>query len=530
MKNSIIFTKGGWIAGLCVLLLSLFGCTGNFDEVNRNPNEVSEDEIQRGNYKTGSNLRGLIGLVVPAQEHMYQFNELLVGGSYGGYAEGTPDGWKNKFSTYNPTADWLKWSFVNVIKDTYSYYRGIRNGTDNAVMLALADLTRVAIMHRVTDTYGPIPYSKIVDNKKEELTVGYDSQEAVYMKMFEELDAAIEALSKNTGLSTEAFGDFDGVYKGNVSQWIKYANSLKLRMALRLSYVKPEIAKSKAAEAIAAGVIESNADNAKLTLSENRATLPWTDWNDHRVGADIISYMNGYEDARRAGMFTKVKAQSGGDDIFAGMRIGIDPADKNTAIESYSTMNINAKSPYLWMNAAEVTFLRAEYELRWGTQEMAKLLYEQAIRLSFEEYAAAGADDYIASHKAPEAYRDNDKGTNSASTPASQIVPAWNDHEPESANTKEENLERIITQKWIAMFPLGNEAWAEYRRTGYPRLLPVIENKSGGTVDSKYGARRLNYPTEEYNENRANLQEAITLLGGPDTQGTRLWWDTKPLK
>lgn len=80
------------------------------------------------------------------------------------------------------------------------------------------------------------------------------------------------------------------------------------------------------------------------------------------------------------------------------------------------------------------------------------------------------------------------------------------------------------------MFPLGNEAWAEYRRTGYPRLLPVIENKSGGTVDSKYGARRLNYPTEEYNENGANLKEAITMLGGPDTQGTRLWWDTKPLQ
>lgn len=526
MKNSIFINKGGWIAGLCVLLLS---CTGNFDEINRNPNQVTEDEIQRGNYKTGSNLRGLIGLVVPAQEHMYQFNELLVGCSYGGYAEGTPDGWKNKFSTFNPTADWLKWPFVNVIKDTYAYYRGIRSGTDNAVMLALADLMRVAIMHRVTDTYGPIPYSKIIENTKEELTVGYDSQEAVYMKMFEELDAAIEVLSKNTGLSTEAFGDFDGVYKGNVAQWVKFANSLKLRMAMRLSYVKPDIAKAKAAEAIAAGVILNNTDNAKLTLSENRAVLPWTDWNDHRVGADIISYMNGYEDPRRAEMFTKVKSQSGPDEIFAGMRIGIDVSDKNKAVEAYSTMKINGKSPYLWMNAAEVAFLRSEYELRWGTQDAAKSLYEEAIRLSFDDYKVSGAEEYILSHKAPEAYRDNDKGTHSASTPASQIVPAWNGHEPESQSTKEENLERIITQKWIAIFPRGNEAWAEYRRTGYPRLLPVKVNNSGGVVDSKAGARRLKYPTEEYNENNANLKEAITLLGGPDNMATRLWWDVKPL-
>lgn len=518
-----------WIAGLC-LLLALAGCTGNFDEINRNPNEVTEDEIQRGNYKTGSNLRGLISLVVPAQEHMYQFNELLVGCSFGGYAEGTPDGWKNKFSTFNPTADWLKWPFVNVLKEAYAYYRGIRKGTDNPVMLALADVMRVAIMHRVTDTYGPIPYSKIIENTKEELTVGYDSQEEVYMKMFEELNAAIEVLSKNTGISTEAFGDFDGVYHGNVSQWIKYANSLKLRMAMRLSYVKPDIAKAKAAEAIAAGVILTKADDAELTLSENRAVLPWTDWNDHRVGADIISYMNGYEDPRRKEMFTKVKSQSGTDEIFAGMRIGIDVSDKNTAVECYSTMNINTKSSYLWMNAAEVAFLRAEYELRWGSQDAAKALYEEAIRLSFDDYKVSGADDYIASPKVPEAYRDNNKGTYSASTPASQIVPAWNDHEPESEKTKEENLERIITQKWIAMFPLGNEAWAEYRRTGYPRLLPAVVNNSGGVVDSKYGARRLNYPTEEYNENRTNLLEAITMLGGPDNQGTRLWWDVKPLQ
>ena len=164
---------------LAVAAYAAVGCTGEFAEINRNPNEVTEEEIQRENYKTGANIKGLLSLVVPVEEHIYQFNELLVGGSYAGYVEGTLDGWDNKFSIFNPTADWLKWPFVNVLSETYPYYRGIVNGTDNAVMLALADVLRVAIMHRVTDTYGPIPYSEVVENRKESLAVGYDTQEEV---------------------------------------------------------------------------------------------------------------------------------------------------------------------------------------------------------------------------------------------------------------------------------------------------------------------------------------------------------------
>lgn len=96
----------------------------------------------------------------------------------------------------------------------------------------MADLLRVAIMHRVTDTYGPFPIRMVVEDKKESLSVGYDTQKEVYMKMFEELDAAIAVLKANASLSTEAFGKFDGVYGGNVGKWVKFANSLKLRLAM----------------------------------------------------------------------------------------------------------------------------------------------------------------------------------------------------------------------------------------------------------------------------------------------------------
>lgn len=153
-------------------------------------------------------------------------------------------------------------------------------------------------MHRVTDMYGPIPYSKIISKTGEvSLTVPYDSQEEVYKQMFKELDEVRDVLNDNLTLSAEAFRRFDNVYQGNLSKWLKFTNSLKLRMAMRLTYI-PEMkeeARRIAEEAVASGVITLNADNALLKVEENRAAMIFNDWNDHRVGADIISYMNGYK-------------------------------------------------------------------------------------------------------------------------------------------------------------------------------------------------------------------------------------------
>ena len=516
---------------LAAALLALASCTGDFEDINRNPNQVTEEQMEALNYKTGTKVRTLQGLVIPVEEHMYQFNESLTGGPFAGYIGATVDTWQTKFETYNPSADWRKWPFANVITETYTPYKGIVGGTDDEVAVAFARLLRVAIMQRVTDSYGPIPYSELENN--ESVYVAYDSQEAVYTKMFEELDEAIETLGRNTTLSSDAWSRYDGVYYGNIAQWLKYANSLKLRMAMRLTEVKPDLARTKASEAIAGGVITANADNAAMHAAENRMTLIYNDWGDHRVGADIISYMNGYNDPRREKMFTTVRLVENGQEVqgYAGIRIGINVSSKATAVSAYSNMLITGTDPYLWMNAAEVTFLRAEYELRWGSTENARTFYEDAIRLSFEERGASGADAYIAdATHTPAAYVDP-IGKYSVSTPQSSVTIAWND----KATDIETNLEKIITQKWIAIFPLGTEAWAEHRRTGYPRLLPVVENASGGTVDSSLGARRLPYPVEEYTENPTNLQAAIADLnsesvnGAGDTQGTRVWWDRKNL-
>lgn len=517
---------------LSAALIALWACTGDFADINRNPNEVTDEQMQANNYKVGTNIKSLQSLVIPTQEHMYQFLESLCGGPFGGYIGATVDTWLTKFETYNPSADWRKWPFVNVISQTYEPYRSIIKGTDDEVANALAKLLRIVIMQRVSDSFGPIPYSQVMESETESLAVGYDTQREVYMRMFDEMDEVIAALESNLMLPSDAFSRYDGVYAGNIAQWLRFANSFKLRMAMRLSEVEPETARAKGAEAIAGGIIMANVDNAVMNTTDNRMTLIYNDWSDHRVGADIVSYMNGYNDPRRETMFTKVKVNENGQQVdgYAGIRIGINPSNKSLAVSSYCNMIVESLSPVLWMNAAEATFLHAEWELRWGSPDTAGALYEQAIALSFEEHGAVGAAGYIAdAASTPAAYTDP-LGIYSVSSPQSTVKIAWS-----AESTAERHLEQIITQKWIAIFPLGTEAWSEYRRTGYPKLLPVVQNNSGGTVNSDWGARRLLYPVEEYTENPENLQKAISDLnaesvnGTGDNMGTRVWWDRKPL-
>lgn len=516
---------------LWIVLLCMTGCTGDFEDMNRNPNQVTDEQTDALNYKIGTKIKTLQSLVIPVEEHMYQFNESLSGGAFAGYIGATVDTWRTKFETYNPSADWRKWPFANVITETYTPYRGIVTKTTDEVALAFAKLLRVAIMQRVTDSYGPIPYSNLVAN--ESVKVEYDTQEQVYTRMFEELDEAIASFAANTTLPAAAFNRYDAVYYGNIAQWLKYANSLKLRMAMRLTEVKPEIARARAGEAIAAGVIAENADNAMLHAAENRTTLIYNNWGDHRVGADIICYMNGYNDPRRERMFTSFTRGKGDDKetFYAGIRIGIDVGSKSQAVEKCSNLLVESTTPYLWMNAAEATFLRAEYEHRWGSPDAARTLYEQAVRLSFEERGATGVEAYLADGVSKPAPYDDPLGRYSVKTRPSEITIAWE----EGDEHFEANLERIITQKWIAIFPLGVEAWAEHRRTGYPKLMPAVEDKSGGSVDLAQGARRLPYPIEEYQKNSTNLQAAIDMLNAEqqhgnrtgDVMGTRVWWDCK---
>jgi hypothetical protein len=511
---------------LSLLLPLLSSC---FDaDINRNKYEITGKEKERENYNIGSTLVGMQSMVNPSQEHLHQFMESMVGGEYGGYFEGIVT-WASKFSTFNPEVSWQKAPFTDNMTDTYSRYFDLLSSTDDEVALAIGKVLRVGVMHRLADLYGPIPYTELLKDGKPSgsLRVKYDSQEEAYRAMFRDLEEADAVLELNKDMSVDGFRKLDNVYYGDLKKWMKYLHSLQLRLAMRLSYVLPTEAQQIAEKAFSRGVIEANSDNALFHVEENRSEMIYNLWGDHRVSANILSYMRGYKDPRMEKMFVKGMKVVTADSVvydYYGVRNGIHTTDKDKMVNLYSKHIINVTDPFLWMNAAEVTFLRAEGALRgWNMGGTAKSLYQLGVTLSFEERGATGVSAYLQDKVlTQEAYNDP---LYEYSTPAvSDITIAWDDDAD-----FERNLERIITQKYIAIFPLGIEAWSEHRRTGYPKFFPVATNNDPqGSVDVNFGARRLPYPPEEYVADRDNVNAAVQLLGGKDAYGTRVWWDVKP--
>ena len=149
--------------------------------------------------------------------------------------------------------------------------------------------------------------------------------------------------------------------------------------------------------------------------------------------------------------------------------------------------------------------------------------------MSFQENGVSDADTYLAnSSYKPVNYTDSQNSSLSVEAP-SAITIRWN----ESTDAIEENLERIITQKYLAIYPNGQEAWTEWRRTGYPRQIVVAENKTNANVSTgngfnRGGVRRLPYPRNEYDQNGANVSDAVSkYLNGTDDAATNVWWDKK---
>jgi hypothetical protein len=300
---------------------------------------------------------------------------------------------------------------------------------------------------------------------------------------------------------------------------------------MRVVYADATLARTEAEKSISNpyGVISSVGERAALQHSSNLTyyhplqEIAYSfNAGEARMSASMDVYLNGYEDPRRAMYFTKAD-----DGNYHGVRQGILSTNWTPYTgPQISNLNMNMSTTQIvWMTAAESYFLRAEGALRgWNMGGTAQSFYNEGIRLSFVENGlqASDAATYAANNVLmPIAFTDNSGQSGNNIAAPSTITIAWDD-----AADFESNLERIITQKWIAMYPDGPEGWAEFRRTGYPRLLPVVSNQSNGTIGALQ-VRRIPYPQSEYNNNRAGVQSGISELGGPDGGGTRLWWDKK---
>lgn len=511
---------------LFILLLFVMSCTGQFEDMNTPPFGVTDQELTQDNNIIGMHFPVMMKSIYYNPSGFgwdFQLQQNLNADIWSGYMA-SPTNFKNGINnqTYFLTNDWndASWSYIyssimtNQIKvrekceelgyETYAHFDAINT------------IIRVLSMSRVCDQFGPIIYTKY----GETLTGGeYDSAQDAYKAFFEELTEAVGILNGALNQSVASFAKFDLAYGGDLDKWMRLANSIRLRLAVRIAKYDKDWAKKEGEAAISApqGLLK---DGESFTVKGSGWKHPLytcsISYNDIFISANIQSILKGYGDPR-LDKFGLAKTNDG----VIGVRTGIPNLDVHQ--DSYkriiSLINVEPESPGVIFTAAEAYFLLAEAALRgWTTPQSAKSYYEAGIKESFSQWGVS-LGDYLNNEKTPAPWVDPLQ-SQLDSDAMSTVTPKWDD-----ALTAEQKLEKIITQKWIAGFPEGMNAWAEWRRTGYPKLFPIVVNESQGEIPTTLGVRRLTYTNSEKSQNPDGYSKAVTLLGGPDSGATRIFWD-----
>ena len=528
-----------------VLVLSLFTAC-DFQKVNTNEFELLPEEGLMDGISIGGPITAMQKCVFPvgtqadgtSVANRYQTAYNLAADCWSGYF-GQNNNWGGPNNlNYFLKDGWVASSYTESYSTVVPLWQDLKDKTETQFpeVFALAQILKISAWHKATDMFGPIPYKEA---GKGLITVPYDSQEEVYKSMFKELSDAIEVLTKyaDNG-NSKLLPNADAVYAGDVHKWVVYANSLMLRLAMRVYYADAALSKKYALQAVnhSYGVMKTKDDEAKMERGaslefKNNLDVLINQYNECRMGSSMLAYLGGYQDPRLPKYFnTSTVSQAvtvGTYGKYSGVPTGHD-VSSNDAFRDSSRPAITSTTPTYWMRASEVYFLLAEAALHgFAVGGTAESLYEKGIEMSFEENGIASSEvaDYMSSGLKPSAYSFHltNPGVNVDVPAVTEATTAW-------SGTDEEKLEKIMIQKWIALYPNGQEAWSEYRRTGYPKLHSVVTNYSNGEVDSEVGIRRMRFPTNKSTsaEDIANLESARKLLrGGLDKAGTRLWWDNK---
>lgn len=427
------------------------------------------------------------------------------------------------------------------------------------------------------DLFGPLPYDDFKANK-EESPFTYNDLRTIYYSAVANIDTCINAFNhfndrpewyKTAVVKNIFINRLPLLKKGEVLEteglepWVRFANSLKLRMAIHIAKVEPETAKKWAEEAVASGVIEKVDHEFALfssTLGFDHPLVQVSEWGDSRLSASFCSILESLDHPYAKYLFKKntesiakvgsegsAPAETPANTVLVGMRDGTFPgvgqsAGTNSYISFSKLDNQYMNShfpPCYFMKLSEVLFLRAEGALRgWNMGGSAEQFYEEGIRYAYLEdrnmdditYKTL-LDDYL-NVTAPKAYTYVDPTGETPDMPSvTKIGVTW----ASAGGDREKQLEMIITQKYIASFPYSYEPWVDLRRTGYPRLFPVLNPDDGdGSLtmgdNAEYSSglniiRRLPWFTDDP-QTKADLEATgIPALGGADQQGTRLWWD-----
>lgn len=532
-------------------LAALSAC--NQEEINTDVHGVSDEELRAGGLSYGAALQQMQQRVIPIGSpalttgpgNDLQNTDLISSGSYIGYF-GCNNNWGNRIeASWNMEEGRMKYAYENFYSkisqpwlSIYQLAKDSQSPSDRQA-LAVANVIKNFGWLRATDVFGPIVYTTAGDGN---LTPTPESQELVYKAMLQELDKCVEVL-KNA--EKPILARYDLIYDGDPKKWTKLANSLMLRIAVRTHFKNAELARTyivKALDAANGGVIEQASDEAKLGSSSklplrNPFIASVEEYGETRMGATIWSYLDGYKDPRLDKYFTAGSWNNS-------PKHWALPPTANYAKAASTIMNsrfyaskpkVSPEAPIYWFRASETYFLKAEAALFGFIPEEAETLYNNGIKMSFVEngLSEAEATTYLERENGnPTALTArNSYSAYFANITKGNVSVKWS--QLQRNDEQEEKLQKIMTQKYLALYPNAVEAWTEYRRTGYPLLMAPEDGAAPSRVGLKYNEartpERFRFPAESYSTNPNNAV-IPQLLGGEDQGGTPLWWvrDNRP--
>ncbi len=500
---------------LLVLLMVVASCTKDFDNINTDPNRPKQvptvNLISTGQKSLTDDIydewfsgrQGLLWAQFWAQRNYTEEDRFIIRQNVNNTY------WRLIYTDMMDLQEIINITSDPIRKAEINTYYGDADG-----QAAVANILKAYVFQLLTSTYGDIPYEEAFDAKNNP-TPAYSSQKTIFLDLFAKLKVAADYLET---VETDVFTSGDLMYGGDAAKWAKFANSLRLRIAIRLSKVTDAelvAARTVAINEASGKAFTSNDDNAGITyLGDGESNAPMYDGfytarrNDMTPTANFVDLLKGINDTlnNKQNPFLGIVdprlaiwvPKAGGK--YRGMPYGI--VNQNASALRSSVANIyNAQPVYLkanatvtWMDYAEVCFILSElngWDQTW---------YEAGVRASLERWGASGIDEFIA-----------------ALPPAGQAT--------------------VLTQKYIALYMDGYEAWAEYRRTGFPRSIIQVGENTGPLVNGTvvtFGPppvtgnniipRRLTYPVQEVTINGVNVAAAATAIGG-DTFSTKLIWD-----
>lgn len=411
------------------------------------------------------------------------------------------------------------------------YYPEVVRNTVTAIDLAskdparsnLVNMARIWQAHAfmvLTDTYGDIPYFEAGKGFIGQIVLPkYDAQEAIYKDIIKELKEAATALD-----AAKPKENADILYTGDITKWKKLAYSLLLRAGMRLSKVDAALAQQTAKEAVAGGLFESNADNTVIRHNANYTnalggTLNGTEGNNIYLAAPFVTYLKNTNDPRLGSIAVRyVGANSGPDQkaanakIDPSVQIGMPFGFDNTGITAQATKD-GLTSFYAYSQIDRSRLAKQQSPMFLVTYAMNQLLLAEAAQRG---WVTGSAEDYY--KKGVRAHMEQMALYDAASAIAPSAIDAYLTANPYNAGKA---LEQINTQYWIASFMDGPETFANWRRSGFPKLTP---NPFPGKSIKGNFINRMTYPNSEVSVNSVHLKEATARMGADDLD-TKVWWD-----